>query len=156
MADFAQRQFRSGNRDLLVGARGAVVGAECKTDEQHIKPEETEYRPGADRDKDDARDEAQDTEAKHQDQKTAGAERTVRGDDCGKDLRVDRRLPAAVIVGIHRTHYTKNPMAKNLTKNPAARKTTRQRIAAARKGKAARVKDAKARLAGDRKAAHGE
>src|ERR1700752_2188812 len=36
------------------------------------------------------------------------------------------------------------------------RKSVQQRITAARKGKAARLKDLKARLAGDRKAAHGE
>ena len=36
------------------------------------------------------------------------------------------------------------------------RKAIRQRLAAARKGKAAQIKDAKARLGADRKAAHGE
>jgi endonuclease-3 len=39
---------------------------------------------------------------------------------------------------------------------PRTRKAVRQRLAAARKGKAARVKDAKARVGADRKAAHGE
>jgi endonuclease III len=50
-------------------------------------------------------------------------------------------------------------MAKNLMKPLArkmARKLARQRITAARKGKAARLKGPKARLAGDRQAAHGE
>ena len=37
-----------------------------------------------------------------------------------------------------------------------ARQTVQQRLAAARKGRAARVKGVKARVAGDRQAAHGE
>jgi endonuclease III len=48
-------------------------------------------------------------------------------------------------------------MAKNPSKpGRPARNTVQQRLAAARRGKAARVKSVKARLAGDRKAAHGE
>ena len=39
---------------------------------------------------------------------------------------------------------------------PLPSKTVQRRLAAARKGKAARLKDAKTRLGADRKAAHGE
>jgi endonuclease-3 len=47
-------------------------------------------------------------------------------------------------------------MPKHTTRpKPRLRKTVRQRLAAARKGKAARLKDEKARLDADRKAAHG-
>jgi endonuclease III len=48
-------------------------------------------------------------------------------------------------------------MRKHTTRlKPRPRKIVRQRLAAARKGKAAQVKDAKARVGADRKAAHGE
>jgi endonuclease III len=48
-------------------------------------------------------------------------------------------------------------MPKNLSKpKRLARKTVRSRLAAARKGRAAHVEDPTARLAADRKAAHGE
>src|SRR6516225_4435773 len=66
-------------------------------------------------------------------------------------------MRAAVIVVTHRAHYTKIPMRKHAPRpKPRTRKAVRQRLAAARKGKAARVKDAKARVGADRKAAHGE
>ena len=48
-------------------------------------------------------------------------------------------------------------MRKHTTRlKPRPRKTVRQRLAAARKGKAARLKAVKARVGADRKAAHGE
>jgi endonuclease III len=48
-------------------------------------------------------------------------------------------------------------MRKHTTRlKPRPRKIVRQRLAAAREGKAAQVKDAKARVGADRKAAHGE
>jgi endonuclease-3 len=50
----------------------------------------------------------------------------------------------------------KNTTVKNRTQNRRLAKTTRQRVAAARKVKAARLKGVKARVAGDIEAAHGE
>jgi len=49
----------------------------------------------------------------------------------------------------------KMPQKIRLSKS-LARQTVQQRLAAARKGRAARVKGVKARVAGDRQAAHGE
>jgi endonuclease-3 len=63
----------------------------------------------------------------------------------------------AIVVAIHVGHYTKIPMPKTTTLHRApTRKSVRQRLAAARQGTAARLKSVKSRLAGDRKAAHGE
>src|SRR5215470_5733154 len=81
----------------------------------------------------------------------------MRRDNRRKDPRFDAGVHAAVIVVTHRAHYTKIPMRKHTSRpKPRTRKIVRQRLAAARKGKAARVKDAKARVGADRQAAHGE
>src|SRR5579872_4645346 len=59
-------------------------------------------------------------------------------------------LGAATVVGIHGTHYTGNMPRKTI------RNSVGQRLKAARKGEAARVKDRKAQIKADTKAAHGE
>ncbi len=40
-------QLRRRHHHLLIGARGAVIGAERPVDQQHVEPEEAEHRPGA-------------------------------------------------------------------------------------------------------------
>src|ERR1700736_4296659 len=136
MTDLAHCQFRGGDGDLFVSARGAVISAEGKIDEQHVEPEEAAYRPGAERNKDGAGDEAQAAQAQHENEKAPWAERAMRRDDRRKDFRVDGSMLSAVIV-IHAAHYTTIPMRKNMTlPKPLWRKTVRQRLVAARKGKA--------------------
>ena len=41
LADLAHGEFGGRDRDLLVGARGAEIGAEGEVDQQHIEPEES-------------------------------------------------------------------------------------------------------------------
>src|SRR4029077_17513568 len=107
-------------------------------------------------------------QAQHENEEASWAERTVRRDDRRKDFRIEAIAFAAVIVVIvvvvHVAHYTKIPIPEKMSnKMPKkirlakslAHKTVRQRLAAARKGRAAHLKGVKARVAGDRKAAHG-
>src|SRR6516164_10919674 len=102
MIDFSHRQFRGRDGDLLVGARGAVIGAESEINEEHVQSEEAEYRPSAERHEDDAGDKAQTSQAEHKDEEALWTKRTMRRDDRRKDFRVDASLRAAVIVVAHR------------------------------------------------------
>src|SRR4029077_18848075 len=78
MIDFSYRQFRGLDGDLLIGARGAVIGAEGEIDQQHVKSEEAEDRPSAQRHEDDAGDKAQASQAEHKDEEALWTKRTMR------------------------------------------------------------------------------
>ena len=74
----------------------------------------------------------------------------MRRDDRGKDRRLGGQVVAAGIV-VHGGYYT----GKMARKTPKQKKS-QQRLKAARKGKAARLKGRKAQAKADAKAAHGE
>src|SRR6202030_4459467 len=84
----------------------------------------------------------------HEDQKAGRAQRAMRRDDRGKERGLGRQV--AGVVG-HGGYYT-GKMARKTPKQ----KTSQQRLKAARKGNAARLKGRKAQAKADAKAAHGE
>src|SRR6185295_19390401 len=164
----AHGQFRRRHRDLLVGARIAVVQLERPIDQQHLEPAEAEHRPGAAQEEIEAGREARAAEDQHEDEKTAPAERPVRRDD----RRKDRGFAVAVMTVAVVTHgrQYRGIMARKKPRTAAsgrqarrkaagdARKPprwTRQRLRQAHAGKAAKVKGSAKRAKADRKAATG-
>src|SRR5690349_15027857 len=81
MIDFPHRQFRGGDGELLICAGGSVIGSEGEIDEQHVKSEKAEYRPSANGHGDDAGDEAQASQAEHEDEEALWTKRAMRRDD---------------------------------------------------------------------------
>src|SRR5579862_1549808 len=78
----------------------------------------------------------------------------MRRDDRRKDFRVGQRV-GAVIVGVHGPHYRGKQGRKKMGRKQTSRKpSTQQRLKAARRGKAARLKPGKARRKADVKALH--
>src|SRR5208282_816134 len=147
MADLADRQLAGGDRHHLISPCRAKIGAERPVDEQDVEPKEAEHRPRADAEEQHSGDEAENPDAQHQNQKAGPAQRAVRGDDGRKDFGFGESVvvtPAVVV--IHGADYTGN----------MARKTTRQRLRAARKGKAAGVKGCPVQSKADAEAVHGE
>src|SRR5215471_6863808 len=112
MIDFSHRQFGGGDGDLLIGAGGAVIGAEGEINEQHVKTEEAEYLPSANGHGDDARDKAQASQAEHEDEEALWTKQTMRRDNRRKDFRIHRNMRAAFIVVTHRAHYTPPPSSR--------------------------------------------
>src|SRR5262249_39556974 len=154
MGHLAHRELGRGHRDDLVGARGAIVHAECPIDQEHVESEEAEHRPGTHHQKENAGGEADAAEHQHEDQEAERAERSV-GREHG---RKDRGFWRRVVVGSHACEY-RGSMApktpKKATKRTAKRatqRTVRQSLKKARAGKAAAVKGGRQREAADRKA----
>src|ERR1700723_1168854 len=81
MAHLAHRQLVGGDRHLLIGARGTVIGAERPIDQEYVEAEKAENRPGADRDEEYAANEADAADKQHEDQEAGRPERTMRGQD---------------------------------------------------------------------------
>jgi endonuclease-3 len=157
MADFAHGELRSRDRDFLVGARRAEVGAKSPVHQQDIEPAESEHRPSAAQQERHPRDEAQGPDAEHEDEKAARRQRTMRGDDGRKNLGFGEGSIAIVVVGLHGGQYRGNMARKTIAKTipKTVKKRIKKRVHVARKGQAARLKPAKARAKADAKAVNG-
>src|SRR5580658_6361954 len=148
LTDLAHGEFRGGHRHLFVGAGRAIIGAERPIDQQDVEAEKAEYRPGAEHQEHHAGGETDAADAQHENEKAGRAQRAMRRDDRGKERGLGWRV--AGVVG-HGGYYT----GKMARKTPKQKKS-QQRLKAARKGKAARLKGRQAQAKADVKAAHGE
>ena len=153
VADLAEPELRRRHGDLLEGRRGAVVGAERPIDQQHIEAEEADHRPCAHQEKEHAAGEAHATDQRHHQQEAAARQRAVRRDDRRKKrgLGETDRCRRGVVSSCCPQYRA--IMAKKQIKKRAS---TAKAVKKARKGRAAKVKPAKARARADEKALHGK
>src|SRR6202042_2570422 len=117
-------------------------------DQRHVEAEKAEHWPGAHHQKHHAGRETDAADAQHENEEAGRAQRAMRRDGRRKERGLGWQV--AGVVG-HGGYYT----GKMARKTPKQKKS-QQRLKAARKGEAARLKGRKAQAKADAKAAHGE
>ncbi len=98
-ADPLDRQTFPGQRDCFAGFRPAKIGAKNKPDQRHIQTEEPCDRPCAGCHENQADNESDSRNKRHQEHKTTPVEAYVRLQDCGKQITF--ASPGWAVTGCH-------------------------------------------------------